>query len=257
MGGPEPGGPNFAFCRIDDYVGNSDYLWNNFNPCTPVNINHNLDGNWTCCFAGGMGSSDRGDEPFLKMFKPNPNVGTDGKPLWLQHIYMGNIVGPVKGRYAAIIGDWMYWGGYENWIKSGVGIASRRNFYRIHVPSLRDNNPPQVLQQSCPQMPAFASADGLPDSYYSCVLADRPRRRIIFVDWLGICVLQIPTDDAISGMQWYGPFQPPNWTNVNLRPSTGSLHGIRAIHRSDLGPFGQTFTCGNISHNWNRLRWTN
>jgi hypothetical protein len=248
-------GPENTF-RIDNFgdpnAENVNMLWHNFNPATPINNT----GNWTCFFGGAYGSNSRLGVPgTMKVVKSNPNYPSDPRPLWLQHVVMYGLPAPIRMRYAVILGDWLYWGGCEQCIDHSPADVNNpvpyEKFWRIHIPTLVNNSPPRVRQEECPPLPS------VPNGYYAAIVCDVPRRRIIHLDYNGIQVLQVPVDDTTTaGMRWYGRFAPPNWTAA-VTDLSGKYTGIRAVHRTEFGPAGQTFLLGNISSRFCRLRWRN
>ena len=143
---------------------------------------------------------------------------------------------------------------YESHDVAMFGIGTRSPEYLAInpfglLPTLIDNDPPQIRQEECPPLLS------VPAGYYAAIVADVPRRRIIHLDQTGISVLQVPIDDSTTeGMQWCGPFTPPDWTAA-VTDLAGNFSGIRAVHRPELGPGGQTFILGNISSRFCRLRW--
>ena len=81
----------------------------------------------------------------IKLVDENPNFPAKStRPIRVRQISYGRVASPMRQRHAPKVGDWIYWGG------GGVRDDANgfRQFYRIHIPTLR--NELRVLQEQLP-----------------------------------------------------------------------------------------------------------
>ena len=235
------GGPGGVRDKVFDvsFIGsqNANMLNSNYNPACL----HNPDGNWTCWFGGGYFTNMIADgDATIKLVDDNPDYpARSTKPLRVRQISYGGAASPMRLRHSPKVGDWIYWGG------AGVRDSQNRfrEFYRIHIPTLR--NDLRVLQERLPDAPVSAYSD------YPLLVADERRSRVILVNHDGASYYQIPNDHGAKGT-WHGPYGFADWRNVISAETPNAWWGCLGIHRSD---FNQTFFRFNPSRKWNRIRW--
>jgi hypothetical protein len=223
------------------YIGHQNPNFDsNYNPACLVNPTDD----WTCYFGGGYFTNSIGsDPPHVNLIDDNPSYpANSAKPLRRRRIsYSSSIPSPIYLRHAVKVGDWIYWGGARV-RNDGTRF---REFYRIHVPTLRDKL--TVRQERVTDAPVSSN------SSFPLLAADEQRRRIYLVNHEGASWYQIPPEDGPSGT-WHGPYSIPNWRSVIGQEDLNQWWGVIGTHRSDLN---QTFFRFNLSRRWNRIRWKN
>lgn len=221
------------------YIGDQNRSFDsNYNPACLVNPT----ADWTCYFGGGYFTNSIGAHPpHINLIDQNPKHRANGSPpLRRRRItYAPSVPSPVYLRHAVKIGDWIYWGG----ARVRDDSTRFREFYRIHVPTLR--NSLMVRQERLTDAPLSSG------SSFPLLAADEQRRRVYLVNHEGAFWYQIPTENSPNGT-WHGPYSIPDWRSVIGQEDRKRWWGVIGVHRSDLN---QTFFRFNLSRRWNRIRW--